>query len=105
MPFPQGQHDLFLNEATGELGVVTGVGQLNAATAIMALGLDQRFDLSQAYWLIAGIAGIDPEDASIGSVAWSAYLVDGDLGHQIDARRDAGGLGHRLLRPPHSVSF
>ena len=32
------------------------------------------------------IAGIDPEDASIGSVAWSSYLVDGDLGHEIDAR-------------------
>ena len=29
----------------------------------MALGLDPRFDLSQAYWMVAGIAGIDPEDA------------------------------------------
>ena len=36
--------------------------------------------------MVAGIAGIDPEDASIGSVAWSSYLVDGDLGHEIDAR-------------------
>jgi purine nucleoside permease len=104
VPFPQGQHDLFLNEATGELAVVTGVGQLNAATAIMALGLDQRFDLSQAYWLIAGIAGIDPEDASIGSVAWSAYLVDGDLGHQIDAREmpedwDTGFFARRTQFP------
>ena len=36
--------------------------------------------------MVAGIAGIDPEDASIGSVAWSAYLVDGDLSHEIDAR-------------------
>ena len=52
----------------------------------MALGLDQRFDLTEACWLIAGIAGIDPEDASIGSVAWSSYLVDGDLGFEIDSR-------------------
>ena len=35
----------------------------------MALGMDPRFDFSDAYWLVAGIAGIDPEDASIGSAA------------------------------------
>ncbi len=51
--------------------------------ALMALELDPRFDLSKAYWLVAGI---DPRDASIGSAAWSAYLVDGDLGHEIDVR-------------------
>ena len=86
VPFPHGFHDLYLNEATGVLGMVTGIGTFKSATATMALGLDQRFDLSEAYWMVAGIAGIDPEDASIGSVAWSAYLVDGDLSHQIDAR-------------------
>jgi purine nucleoside permease len=42
--------------------------------------------LSHAYWLVAGIAGVDPEDASIGSAAWAEYLVDGDLAHEIDAR-------------------
>ena len=66
--------------------MVTGIGTAKSATATMALGLDPRFDLTQAYWMVAGIAGIDPEDASIGSVAWSSYLVDGDLGHEIDAR-------------------
>lgn len=86
VPFPQGHHDLFVNEETGVLGMVTGIGTLHSAGAAMALGLDQRFDLSEAYWLVAGIAGIDPEDASIGSAVWSAYLVDGDLGHEIDSR-------------------
>ena len=62
------------------------MGTAKSASAIMALGLDQRFDLTKSYWLIAGIAGIDPEDASIGSVAWSSYLVDGDLGFEIDSR-------------------
>jgi len=52
----------------------------------MALGLDPRFDLSRAYWLVAGISGFDPNDASLGSVAWARFLVDGDLAHQIDAR-------------------
>ena len=86
IPFPQSHHDLFYNSDTQVLGMVTGIGTAKSASATMALGLDPRFDLSKSYWLIAGIAGIDPEDASIGSAAWSSYLVDGDLGHEIDAR-------------------
>jgi purine nucleoside permease len=79
-------HDLYLNPDTGVLGMVTGIGTANSATAAMALALDPRFDLSHAYWLVAGIAGVDPNDASIGSAAWAEYLVDGDLAHEIDAR-------------------
>ena len=86
IPFPQSHHDLYYNSESQILGMVTGIGTAKSATATMAWGLDPRFDLSQAYWMVAGIAGIDPEDASIGSVAWSSYLVDGDLGHEIDAR-------------------
>ena len=84
--FPQSHHDLFYNPNSQILGIVTGMGTAKSASAIMALGLDQRFDLTKSYWLIAGIAGIDPEDASIGSVAWSSFLVDGDLGFEIDSR-------------------
>jgi purine nucleoside permease len=66
--------------------MVTGMGTANSATAVMELGMDPRFDLSHAYWLVAGIAGVDPADASVGSAAWAEYLVDGDLAHEIDAR-------------------
>jgi purine nucleoside permease len=52
----------------------------------MALGMDPRFDLSKAYWLVAGIAGIDPADGSLGSAAWAEWVVDGDIGYEIDAR-------------------
>ncbi len=83
---PHAHHDLFYNPDSQILGLVTGVGTAKATASTMALGLDDRFDLSRAYWLVAGIAGIDPENASIGSAAWSAYLVDGDLGHEIDVR-------------------
>ena len=84
--FPQSHHDLFYNPQTGVLGMVTGMGSIRSATATLALGLDPRFDLSHAYWLVAGIAGIDPHHGSIGSAAWAHYLVDGDLSHEIDAR-------------------
>jgi purine nucleoside permease len=85
LPFPAGYHDLRTN-GRGVLGVVTGVGTAKAAASIMALGLDPRFDLRKAYWVVAGIAGIDPADASLGSAAWAEWVVDGDIGHEIDAR-------------------
>ena len=68
------------------MAIVTGIGTAKSTAAVMALGMDPRFDLSQSYWLVAGIAGIDPNDASIGSAAWAEYLVDADLAHEIDSR-------------------
>ncbi len=85
IPFPQGYRNLRYNER-GVLGIVTGIGTARAASSIMALGMDPRFDLSNAYWLVAGIAGVDPADMSLGSVAWAEWLVDGDIAHQIDMR-------------------
>ncbi len=85
-PLPAGYHDVLANEQTGVIGIVTGEGTAHSATSIMALGLDPRFDLTHAYWLMAGIAGIDPADASLGSAAWAEWVVDGDLAHLIDPR-------------------
>jgi len=101
---PHAHHDLYYNPETQVLGMITGVGTAKAAASTMAVGLDPRFDLSKAYWLVAGIAGIDPEDASIGSAAWSAYLIDGDLGHEIDVREipedwPFGYFARRTQRP------
>ncbi len=85
LPFPQAYHDLRMN-GTGVLAVLTGMGTAKAAGSIMALGLDPRFDLRKAYWIVAGIAGVDPADASLGSAAWAEWVVDGDLGYEIDGR-------------------
>jgi purine nucleoside permease len=84
-PLPAGYHAVRMNK-DGELAVLTGQGTAHAAATIMALGLDPRFDLSQAYWLIAGIAGASPDRASLGSAVWARWVVDGDLGYEIDAR-------------------
>ena len=86
LSFPAGYHDLRLNEKSGILGVLTGVGTARTAATIMALGLDPRFDLTHAYFLVAGIGGMDPRMGSLGSAVWSDYIVDGDLAHEIDAR-------------------
>jgi purine nucleoside permease len=86
LPLPAAYHAVRTNADGTVIGIVTGVGNPNAAASIMALGLDPRFDLSRSYWLIAGIAGLDPADASVGSAVWADYAVEGDLGHEIDAR-------------------
>ena len=100
LPFPQGYHDLRLNPQTGVLGLLTGVGTTRATASLMALGLDPRFDLTHAYWLVAGIAGIDPHVGSLGSAVWADYLVDADLAHEIDAREipPTWSTGHVPLR-------
>ena len=86
LPFPQGYHDLRINSRTGVLGLLTGVGTARAAASVMALGLDPRFDLTHAYFLVAGIGGIDPGAGSLACAVWSEWIVDGDLGYEIDAR-------------------
>src|ERR1700740_818915 len=75
---PPGYHAVRMN-ADGEMAVLTGQGTAHAAATIMALGLDPRFDLSHAYWLIAGIAGGSPERTSLGSADWARWVVDTDL--------------------------
>ena len=82
---PAGYHAARMN-SDGEMAILTGPGTAHAAATIMALGLDPRFDFSHAYWLIAGIAGATPERASLGSAVWARWVVDGDLGYEIDPR-------------------
>ncbi|MBZ5645507.1 MAG: purine nucleoside permease, partial [Acidobacteriia bacterium] len=84
-PLPAGYHHVRMNK-DGVLGVLTGVATAKAAASVMALGLDPRFDLTKAYWVIAGIGGGDPADVSLGSAVWANHVVDGDIGYEIDAR-------------------
>jgi purine nucleoside permease len=84
--FPSaGYHHVRMNK-DGVLGLLTGIGTAKAAASVMALGLDPRFDLSHAYWLVAGIGGGDPADVSLGSAVWAEHVIDGDLAYEIDAR-------------------
>ena len=86
LPFPRAYHSLRYNANDHVLGIVTGVGKSHAAASIMALGMDPRFDFRKAYWILAGIGGIDPNRASVGSASWASSIVDGDLAYEIDAR-------------------
>jgi len=82
---PAGYHHVRVNK-DGVLEMLTGVGTAKAAASVMAVGLDPRFDLSRAYWVVAGIGGGDPEDVSLGSAVWADHVIDGDLAYEIDGR-------------------
>jgi len=86
LPFPAGFRHLRYDPATGILLLSTGIGTNRAAASTMALGLDPRFDLSHAYWLVAAIAGANPNTISVGSAAWIGDVVDTDYGYAIDPR-------------------
>lgn len=66
--------------------LVTGTGEINAAGSTLALVLSPEFDLRKTYFLLAGIAGISPEVATLGSVTFAQFAVQVALQHEFDAR-------------------
>ncbi len=78
------EHPLLTN-GKGLYAMVSGTTS-RSAIAMMTLAMDPRFDLRHTYFLLAGIAGADPANMSIGSAAWIQWAVDGDPGYEIDNR-------------------
>jgi purine nucleoside permease len=105
IPFPQGYRALRYDARTHVLGIVTGEGAERGAASIMGLGLDPRFDLSRAYWIVAGIAGVDPAVASVGSAAWARYVVNADLAYDIDDRELPAGWSTGIVPLGKSVPY
>ncbi|MGX7001636.1 purine-nucleoside phosphorylase [Caballeronia sp. KNU42] len=71
--------------------MTTGMGHANAAASLMALTFSDKFDLRRTYFMIAGIAGIDPMQGTLGSAAWAKYLVDFGIQWELDAREKPDG--------------
>jgi purine nucleoside permease len=69
----------------GVMGVVTGM-RARPRETLAALISGGQFDFSHTYWIVAGIAGIDPKAGSIGSAAWARWVVDGDPLFETDDR-------------------
>ncbi|KOS23395.1 Uncharacterized protein ESCO_006623 [Escovopsis weberi] len=66
--------------------VTVGEGEINSAASATALLLSPLLDLSRTYFLVAGIAGVNPRHATIGSVALARFAVQVALQYEIDAR-------------------
>ncbi|KAK0703154.1 purine nucleoside permease [Lasiosphaeria miniovina] len=70
--------------------VITGESEINAATTITALVLSGKFNLESTYFLISGIAGVNPKQSTLGGVALAKYAVQVALQYEFDSREIPG---------------
>lgn len=63
-----------------------GEGEINAAASMTSILLSPKFDFSKSYFLFAGIAGVNPKYATLGSVAIARYAVQVALQYEIDSK-------------------
>ncbi|KAE9366899.1 NUP-domain-containing protein [Stipitochalara longipes BDJ] len=66
--------------------LTTGESEINAASTITALVHSPLFDLKNTYFLIGGIAGINPKYGTLADVAFSKYAIQVALQYEFDAR-------------------
>ena len=62
------------------------MSEINAASSITALTFCGLFDLRKTYFMVAGIAGINPKVATLGSVTFAKYAIQVALQYEFDAR-------------------
>ena len=70
---------------------------LPASELVMALCLDPQLDLRRTYWIVNGIAGIDPAFGPMGSAVWAENVVDGDAMREIDESEMPAGWPYGLF--------
>lgn len=71
--------------------VTVGEGEVNAAASAMALLLSPAFDLRATYFLLSGVAGVNPDRATLGSVAFARYAVQVGLQYEVGPRSTPAG--------------
>ncbi|KAL7953910.1 purine nucleoside permease domain-containing protein [Trichoderma compactum] len=77
---------VFCTQTGSVCQLTVGEGEINSAVSMTALVLSRSFNLTQTYFLLAGIAGVNPRHATIGSVAFARYAVQVALQYEIDSR-------------------
>ncbi|TVY92556.1 Purine nucleoside permease [Lachnellula willkommii] len=82
--------------------VTTGESEINAASTISALIYSRVFNLKNTYFLIAGIAGVNPAQATTGSVTFARFEFDvRDIGLNFSTGYIAYGTKKPLQYPQH----
>lgn len=78
----------------------TGMGKVEAATTVTALLASSEIDLSDTYFVTAGVAGAPPSVATLGAVFVADAVVDWDLKHRWpDDRAGASPIDLLKYRP------
>lgn len=73
--------------ANGEIcQATTGESEINAASTVSALLYSRVFDLTRTYFFVAGIAGVNPTRATLGSATFARFEVQVALQYEFDIR-------------------
>jgi purine nucleoside permease len=82
----RGYEDVHVTEDGDVALLVVGTALINASLSISALLASPVFDLTKSYFVLTGIAGVNPKRATIGSVAFARFAVQVDTQLEFDAR-------------------
>lgn len=66
--------------------VILGESEINAASTMSGFVLSPKFDLTKSYFMVAGIAGINPKIATTAAVTFAKYAVQVALQYEFDIR-------------------
>ncbi|KAJ6179979.1 hypothetical protein N7519_010440 [Penicillium mononematosum] len=78
--------DVYCTENYDVCQLVTGEGEINAAATVTSVAFSPLFDLTQTYFFVAGIAGINPMKATTASATFARYAIQVALQYEIDLR-------------------
>jgi len=72
---------VYCNE-DGVCGGVLGMGKVASSASMQAILLNDKFDFTNSYFMLSGVAGTPPSKGTIGDVTFGSWLIDYDLGHR-----------------------
>lgn len=87
----KGAHTPVYCNSDGVCGSVLGMGKVGSSASIQAITLSPKFDFTNSYFILSGVAGTPPNKGTIGDVSWGSWLVDYDLGHRWKAEEGEKG--------------
>lgn len=82
----RGYEDIHVTQDGDVALLVVGTALINASLSISTLLTSPVFDLTKSYFILTGIAGVNPKRTTIGSVAFAKFAVQVDLQLGFDAR-------------------
>ncbi|KAJ5086169.1 hypothetical protein N7532_010940 [Penicillium argentinense] len=66
--------------------LITGEAEINAAVTVASVAFSPQFNLTQTYFFVAGIAGVNPKRTTTGSATFARYAVQVALQYEFDIR-------------------
>ncbi len=66
--------------------ITTGMGCINAASTISNMLRSHLLDLKKTYFMVGGIAGINPYQGTVGSATFAKMVVQVNLQYEFDSR-------------------